>query len=63
MNMFSVIYCDKLFCYFNFSLKLTEFNRPDSYVVVNPGSGISWQLLRARISLTGALHYEYKWGL
>ena len=47
----------------HFSLRLTRFDRPSSHLVINAGSGISWNLNGAGISLTGTLHFKYKVGL
>ena len=42
------------------NIKVTDFVRPSSSVVLNPGSGLSWRLDGARLSLHGDWRYRYK---
>jgi lipopolysaccharide-binding protein len=44
------------------NMKVTQFQPPASTVTINPGSGFTWSLTGATISIHGDWHYKYKLG-
>jgi lipopolysaccharide-binding protein len=44
------------------NIRLTSFQPPSTSVTVNPGSGITWSLSGAALSIHGDWHYKYRLG-